>query len=657
MAENIKLKDLYDEEQSYTDIGTIAVPKTDGSGNTYYVQRPLINYTLLDPPTHELTDGTFAWNAGDGTLFGELDAGNFIGVVKGPADGKNTKPIATMRIDKTPVTGVTETPCRWTMLLYLYETLPGTVLLEILNLQGTSAFTAQPGWGQMLLDKDGAVTGYAQIADPAAVTFGIQQPNNLLNESNFYALLSEVTQEAQSVDVTENGSQTIVPTAGKSGIRKVALNVNVPSSGGNLQEKEVSITSNGTTEVTPDAGYDGMSKVKAVVNVAGGGGGVQANWAQNDSTAADYVKNKPGGFYIPGMSAQTVIFDGVETGRETVDLSALGLEGFKLVKVSDLMLYPINFNDCIVKVTSGGTETQATSFTVDYMTDYGVATLIADENFMPMILSVVSEYSLGGIPIGTGTWFLSAAPSGMYVSSLELPDTSGQMLNVNIPAQLLDIVIPQAGEEELGGIKAASAANIPGIGDRVVIDSDGFLRYPYKAVTINNDLTDEQKVAARKSLGLYEGAAFYGNFLINRDEAHSDLGNVNHATGFLNFLFGVNNLVSGINISYYGNAVFGLGNQVSGNYNFVFGSHLHAADSFGLAIGKYNDLVNSANKAFVIGGGTSEENRKNVFSVDWDGNVAAGKELILQSSTANSTKKFKITVDDTGTLAATEVTN
>ena len=31
-------------------------------------------------------------------------------------------------------------------------------------------------------------------------------------------------------------------------------------------------------------------------------------------------------------------------------------------------------------------------------------------------------------------------------------------------------------------------------------------------------------------------------------------------------------------------------------------------------------------------------------------------ELIMNSSTANSTKKFKITVDDTGTLTATEIT-
>ena len=32
------------------------------------------------------------------------------------------------------------------------------------------------------------------------------------------------------------------------------------------------------------------------------------------------------------------------------------------------------------------------------------------------------------------------------------------------------------------------------------------------------------------------------------------------------------------------------------------------------------------------------------------------KEIILASSTANSTKKFKITVDDSGTLTTTEIT-
>ena len=44
----------------------------------------------------------------------------------------------------------------------------------------------------------------------------------------------------------------------------------------------------------------------------------------------------------------------------------------------------------------------------------------------------------------------------------------------------------------------------------------------------------------------------------------------------------------------------------------------------------------------------------------YDGSEALTVEIpetfILRSSTANSTKQFKITVDDTGTLSATEVT-
>lgn len=305
MAENIKLKDLYDEEQSYTDIGTIAVPKADGSGNEYYVKRPVINYTLLDPPTHDLTENgsIFTWNAGDGTFFGEMDAGNFIGSNVAPVEGKTTKPLALLQIT-TSVTGATENPSKYTMLLYLNEALQSNVLLDVIGVSGTAQFTAEVGWGQILLDEDKNATGYVQITDPAAVSFGIQQPNQILNENDFYALLSEVTQEAQSVDVTENGAQTIVPTAGKSGIRKVALNVNVPSGGGNLQEKSVSITSNGTTEVTPDAGYDGMSKLTAMVNVAGG---VDAkSWVFTNGVAsisqADFNK-----YLAPGVIAAIFI--------------------------------------------------------------------------------------------------------------------------------------------------------------------------------------------------------------------------------------------------------------------------------------------------------------------------------------------------------------
>ena len=49
-------------------------------------------------------------------------------------------------------------------------------------------------------------------------------------------------------------------------------------------------------------------------------------------------------------------------------------------------------------------------------------------------------------------------------------------------------------------------------------------------------------------------------------------------------------------------------------------------------------------------GGTAQDNGSQTVMANGD------KEIILASSTAGSTKKFKLTVDDAGTLRATEVT-
>ena len=69
------------------------------------------------------------------------------------------------------------------------------------------------------------------------------------------------------------------------------------------------------------------------------------------------------------------------------------------------------------------------------------------------------------------------------------------------------------------------------------------------------------------------------------------------------------------------------------------------------AVGIASDL--GANTAFAVGNGTFDGNgnttRSNALEVTKDGGV------IVPSSTAGSTKKFKITVDDSGTISATEV--
>ena len=62
--------------------------------------------------------------------------------------------------------------------------------------------------------------------------------------------------------------------------------------------------------------------------------------------------------------------------------------------------------------------------------------------------------------------------------------------------------------------------------------------------------------------------------------------------------------------------------------------------------GNYNDLTNKPTIPSIAGLATEE----------YVNNAVANKEFILNSSTEGSTKKFRITVDDTGTLTAVEVT-
>ena len=655
MAENIKLKDLYNEEQSFADIGTIAVPKTDGSGNTYYVQRPLINYTLQDPPTHELTDGVFALNMGDGTFFGESDPGNFVGSVAGPTEGKNTKPIAIIRIIKTPVTGVTETPSRFTDLLYLYEHTSSAVLLEILNIESTAVFTAQPGWGQMLYDKDGAVTGYAQIADPAAVSFGIQQPNNLLNESNFYALLSEVTQDTQSVSVTENGAQTIVPTAGKSGIRKLALNVNVPSSGGNLQEKSVSITSNGTTEVTPDAGYDGMNKVTAVVNVAGGGGGVQANWAQNDSTAADYVKNRPGA-YIQTVASHTLTFDGDVTGKNPYDGS---------VKISNEIIPKEALQSGTFTVTihkAGGTEVVTVSG-AEFYDELGIAWGFNTEG-TDYLLVITKEYEIAsGLPGMAGTylgcdtennppqWYVSEfATIPEYSVTAELPEAYTQAKQADWAAAEDNLFGPTDGaiKNRIGGFASTSFSDLQGLTlsfdgtyegkeHYILTNAEGApLKIFVKA--LDTPLTKSQ-LQMCSGVTLTHGGTSYDSTGVFPHGVYVDT--------MLCFMF-----LLYAKFAAEQNAMEGLASLPFGAV-LDFTTYVPPGTYWVISASSPNDYFTGASFNSVPVNLIPSE----FLDVDFVDRDVSAKSVILQSSTANSTKKFKITVDDTGTLTATEVTN
>lgn len=99
--------------------------------------------------------------------------------------------------------------------------------------------------------------------------------------------------------------------------------------------------------------------------------------------------------------------------------------------------------------------------------------------------------------------------------------------------------------------------------------------------------------------------------------------------------------------------------QASGDYSHVEGYYTSANSPYQHVQGKYNISDAEEIYAHIVGNGDSSA-PSNAHTLDWDGNAwyAGTVEctgIIMKSSTSGSTKKFKITVDDSGTLTATAI--
>ena len=95
----------------------------------------------------------------------------------------------------------------------------------------------------------------------------------------------------------------------------------------------------------------------------------------------------------------------------------------------------------------------------------------------------------------------------------------------------------------------------------------------------------------------------------------------------------------------------------NGDYSHVEGYGTRANSPNQHVEGKYNIPDNLSTYLHIVGNGNSAI-ASNAHTLDWGGNAwyqgtIEGTALILKSSTANSTKRFKITVDDNGTITAT----
>ena len=154
-------------------------------------------------------------------------------------------------------------------------------------------------------------------------------------------------------------------------------------------------------------------------------------------------------------------------------------------------------------------------------------------------------------------------------------------------------------------------------------DSLSFNRDPSATYSYEESLATGKKSSAfgggTEVLGDYSFAANKDNYIGANAVKSAVFGTENSIhSGTANFVAGGDNEVTG---SF--NTVFGYSNILSNNAYFTLlsGVGLKAESERQNIFGWYNEVDND--KAFIIGGGSSEANRENIFTVDWFGSVKA----------------------------------
>lgn len=162
--------------------------------------------------------------------------------------------------------------------------------------------------------------------------------------------------------------------------------------------------------------------------VYGGGGApqVQSDWNQNDDTAVDHIKNRPGGYtkIVPGFN---IAWDGVIGDKTVVDLGDI-----KLVKVSDLTPTADELIGAALTMARDG-ETETIAINESSVGEGG--SLISVGN--AVAIALVDGASFGGLSLSEAGVYFALMDDSFYTSGLSKPDTT---VAVKIPGELTTVV-------------------------------------------------------------------------------------------------------------------------------------------------------------------------------------------------------------------------
>lgn len=368
--------------------------------------------------------------------------------------------------------------------------------------------------------------------------------------------------------------------------------------------------------------------------------GTQPDWNQQDTTALDYIKNRTHYYEEPKViNASTTATSTTVFGNTMYKVSGLTPAAAELVGA---------------KVSTGGTEY---TLTADKIVDCGsfyYITYLPNPSYVSYgyVSICVAKYAGSGFASISGSSYQYSFPSpGIYffqnVTSLEYG----------------------------GALKRLDEKFMPESLSKNPVFTGSFSQNRSSGTTIGTDSHAEG--GSTTASGAY---------------AHSE-GQNTSASGARSHAEGQNTTASGSASHAEGGLTSASGDvsHAEGQYTFSQGLYSHAEGNGTIAKrrsqhvqGEFNIATASADPtsrsgyAHIVGNGTSDSERSNAHTLSWDGvpwfqgrpqfggtaqdngsQTVVGngdKEIILKSSTADSTKRFKITVDDSGTLSATEVT-
>ena len=373
---------------------------------------------------------------------------------------------------------------------------------------------------------------------------------------------------------------------------------------------------------------------------------VKPDWNQNDPNAKDYIKNRPGGYVV--APSFEITWDGDTTGKETITIP----DGGMLVKIADeapsIEKFTVGTHYRAIIMTEatysdGSNETVQKQIDLRYDGDLWMG---QDMSHASIAVGVtVDSVSIEGLTLTKGLWFsIADVPEMQKVITCGISTTDGGVKK--FPASLIP-------DEVYSGINdaqemAETAQNTADTATSTAQTAQSTANAAKTTAEAAQSTANEAKTAAIvKNQKNYLAALFSKKNNYEWFEAPTILEYHNTRGFFYKDSWSMDSPLS---------------SETMPEYFVCVTSILQ----FGKVILLLSGYINASDDRWGVSGIALSEGHGiyKVVSTMIAQNVSEGlfltltpvQDIELASSTPNSTKKFKITVDDAGTISATEVT-